>query len=94
METEHPGVAPPRTATSPSAGPALLSVQELEQVPKRARSCRLATVQAAIDVSLIETEPEAPAARARARSKTSPAVAPKRGGPRPRGAARPAAAET
>ena len=52
---------------------------------------RLATVQAAIDVSLIETEPEAPAARARARSKTSPAVAPKRG-PRPRGAARPAAA--
>jgi DNA-binding transcriptional regulator YhcF (GntR family) len=62
IEAEHPGVAPP-PEVQPSAGPALLGAEELEQIRTQLVR-RLATVQAAID----EPDPpdsEPPAAKPR-----------------------------
>ena len=77
IEADHPGVAPPPQATHRAAGPALLSVHELEQV-RAALVRRLAAVQSAIDEwTAGELEPAsrtlgAPAAARTARSRARP----------------------
>jgi GntR family transcriptional regulator len=91
IEAEHPGVAPPPSATTPALGPTLLGVEHLEQVRTQLMR-RLAIVQAAIDEPT-QTNKKPPPAKTRKSSERSPAAEPKRT-TRPRPTPRPASASS
>jgi DNA-binding transcriptional regulator YhcF (GntR family) len=66
MEAGHPGLAPPPPHARAGIGPALLSVQELEQV-RTLLVRRLSSTQTAIDAAAAETTAESARATAPAR---------------------------
>lgn len=91
IEIEHPGVAPAPTQTGRGIGPALLTVQELEQVRGQLVR-RLTTVQAAIDEHIGASASVDPVRRP-SETKVKNARSPKRA-PRAPSTARPAPAGT
>ena len=92
IEAEHPGVAPPSPQTRRGIGPALLTVQELEQV-RALLLRRLTTVQTAIDEYIGESAPQAEPVRRPRETKAQNARGSKRT-PRARTITRPAPAGT
>ncbi|MCW3056713.1 MAG: transcriptional regulator, GntR family [Solirubrobacterales bacterium] len=91
IEAEHPGVAPPPSATRRALGPTLLGVEQLEQVRTQLVR-RLAIVQAAIDEPT-QTSKKPPPAKTRKSPQHSPTAKPKRT-TRPRPTPRPASASS